>query len=714
LAAIDIDKLEAEFEADPGSFVPLARAYLERNLPLQAVAVCKRGLARKPDAEDGFLALAQSYYHAFDDTRAEVALKRVLRSKPDHPVALRTLGEIFLDRKQEQKALEVLRRSLEAQPRDSQTRALLTSLEEKLPPLKGENGQLKLEWPSRQRFPTKVPPRPAWHSVAQVVGVAVVMVGLFFWYQHVVHIESLIREANKKATALMPRDNFDDLQQSEKGFYEALALDLDDEKARTRQSFVQSLLFSRHGQADRLAKLKDHLAWMQAEELQVSERYAVEGMLLLQEGKAEEAEKLLSGIIQRAIEQKDIFLNAMVFGVRGDAYLAQGKTNEAREDFSRAAKFSGDSPHFMAEFAEVYLREGNLSRAVRYFRDALRVNPDHIQSNLRLATAYLQDGRALIGAKPILGLLTNPEKHQEAEFSPPQLGQLYTLRAEVALADPEQGPEQAKPLLAKALEAWERNAEAYNLQGRLAALDKDAAASAKAFARAMEIDPRLPRIYFDRAESMFFLEQKQEAVDKLAEFEKFIQPTVPYRVKRGQLLMRMDNLDGALEEFKKAVAIDELSPEARFHVALTYQTQGAKLGDDKTKADQKIAIYNQAREEYENTIMLPGGERPEVYRQMGLMYLDMDDFTTAMDKLAQAVVMMTKANQPGARIAEVYEDIGKVFGEMGGSEGEKQQKAYQAKAQALREGKSVDEVEKAWAEKEKQEAAKLRRRKRAG
>ncbi len=712
--AVDIDKLEAEFDADHGAFVPLARAYLERNLPMQAIEVCKRGLSRKPDAEDGLLALAQSYYHAFDDVRAEVALKRVLQQKPDHAVALRTLGEIFLDRKQEQKALESLRRALDAQPRDAQTRLLLASLEEKLPPLKGDDGRPRTDWPSRQRFPTKIPPRPAWHAVAQILAVAAVMTGLFFWYQHTVKIESLIREANKKATLLLPRDNFDDLVAAEQGFSEALALDVNDEKARTRQAYVQSLLWSRHGQADREAKLKEHLAWMKAEDLLVSERFGLEGLFLLREGKPEEAEKLLSGIIQRAIEQKDIFLNAMVFGVRAEAHLAMGKTNEAREDFSRAAKFSGDSPHFQAEFAEVYLREGNLPRAVRYFRDALRVNPDHITSRLRLAAAHLQEGRALVVAKPHIDTLTNPEKHQEAEFSPPQLGQLYALRAELALADPAQGPAQAKPLLAKALEVWEQNAEAYDLQGRLAALEKDAAGATKAFARALELDPRMPRIYFDRAEAMFLLDQKQEAVTKLADFEKYLQPTVPYRVKRGQLLMRLDDLEGALAEFQKAVVLDELSPDARYHVALVYQAQGAKLGDDKAKAEEKIALYNKAREEYENTIMLPGGERAEVYRQMGLMYLDSDDFTSAMDKLATVVVMMTKANEPPAKIAEVYLDISKIFAEMGGSEGEKQQKVYEAKAQGLREGKSVDEVEKEWAEKEKQESAKPRRRKRTG
>lgn len=138
------------------------------------------------------------------------------------------------------------------------------------------------------------------------------------------------------------------------------------------------------------------------------------------------------------------------------------------------------------------------------------------------------------------------------------------------------------------------------------------------------------------------------------------------------------------------------------------------LGTDKAKAEEKIALYNEARQEYENTIMLPGGERAEVYRQMGRIYLDSDDFQNAMDKLAQAVVMMTKANEPPRRIADIYDDISKVFGAMGGTEGEKQQKVYQAKAQGLREGKSVDEVEKEWAEREKEEAKKGGRRRKAG
>jgi tetratricopeptide (TPR) repeat protein len=713
-AGVDIDRLEAEFEADASAFVPLARAYIERDLPLQAVQVCKRGLGRKPDAQDGLLALGQAYYHAFDDIRAEVALKRVLQRQPDHAVALRTLGEIQLDRKQEQKALESLRRSLDVRPHDPQTRRLLESLEEKLPPPKGPAQDGQPSWPSRMRFPNKITPRPAWHAAAQVLVVAAIMVGLFFWYQHRVQIESQIREATKKATQLLPRDNFNDLVAAEQGFAEALVLDPENEKALTRQAYAQTLLYLDHGQADRLPKLKQHLAWMQAEDLLVSERFGLEGMLLRLDGKPEEAEKKLSQIIQRAIEQKDIFLNAMVFGMRADAQLELGKVGEAREDYSRAAKFSGDSPHYQGRYAEVYLREGNLGRATRYYRDALRINPGHLQSNLRLAMSLIQDGRGLTAARPIVNNLLNPERHQESEFSPPQLGLLHLLRAELALEDPAEGPDKARELLAKSLEVWNRNAEAHGLAGRLAALSSDAAGAARAFAAALEIDPRLPKLYFDRAEAMFGLGQQQEAISKLAEFEKYIQPSVPYRIRRGQLLMRMDRLDEALAEFKKGVELDELSPDARFHVALVFQTKGALLGTDKAKAEEKIALYNEARQEYENTIMLPGGERAEVYRQMGRIYLDSDDFQNAMDKLAQAVVMMTKANEPPRRIADIYDDISKVFGAMGGTEGEKQQKVYQAKAQGLREGKSVDEVEKEWAEREKEEAKKGGRRRKAG
>ncbi|MBN2498176.1 MAG: tetratricopeptide repeat protein [Deltaproteobacteria bacterium] len=708
----DIDKLEADFDADAGNFVPLARAYMDRNLPVQAIRVCKRGLSANPGAKHGRLALAMAYYHNFEDSKAEAELKRVIRTEPESFVAHRSLGEIFLERSQEKKAVEQFMRAIEIEQADPHTRHLLESLDEKLPELKSTNGAPADNWLPRSAHLTHSPPRPFWRALFQILIVAAIMAGVLVWYHHYVDVSVQVREAIKKASTLIPRDNYDDLLQAEKELDRALALRPAEEKALSRQSFVRTLLISDHDQKDRMEALKKHLARMNEDELPNPERFAVEAFMKIRDRKAEEADKYLTEIVSRAIKQQDIFLSSMIFGIQGMAKLELGKLKEAREDYSRASRFSGDSPHYQAKFADVYLREGNQGRAIRYFRDALRVNPDHVYSNLRMAYAYIQQGKQLERAKKTLDDMMNPQSHPIESFSPPQLGLLYLVRGEYALAVKDEGPPKAAEYLRKALEAYDESAEIHDLAGRLAAMNKDGAKTDREFARALQLDPRLPRVYFNRAESLFMLDRKQEAVSKLQEFERFLKPTVAYHVTKGDLLMRMEDHETALAEFKKAVEIDELSAEARYQVARCYQAMGAVLGDDKTKQDKKREYYNLAREEYENSLMLPGGERPEVFHMMGLIYLDAEAFPAALDNMAKAVMELGKANASNDRIAVVYGDIAKIFHELGGEEGEKREREYLAKKAALLEGKTVEQVEKEWAEKEKQEKKRPPKRRR--
>lgn len=700
LASIDVDKLESDFEADNANFVPLARAYLERKLAEQAVAVCQKGLRKNPAAKDGRLALAMAYYHAYDDRKAEKVAREVVQTQPESAAAAhRLLGELFMERNQEQEAIQELSRSFELDSRDPHTRELLKALG--MPAKASGNGVPENFWLPRAAVIPRDLRQPMWKTLVQTLGLAILVAAGLVYYDHHVKVKVQVREHFKKAGTLLPRDNFADLLGAEKELDQALALKKTDEKLVVRQAFVQSLLWLDHAQADRKEKLKAALAWMEDEDLPNPERFALKGLLLTDEGKPQEADKYLEEVINRAIEKKDIFLNGFVFGSRALARLRMGRTEDAREDFNRAARFSGDSPHYQAMFADVYVREGNWFRAVKGFQDALRTNPSHHFSNLRLAYSLLQTGKNLEAVRKILDEYSNPEKVPENALSPPLQGMLYLARGEFALRQGDLN--QANDFVAKSIKAYDASAEAHDLAGRLATLNKDGAKATSEFAKALSLDPYLPKLYFDRSESMFELGQKEEALTKLKEFTRHLKPTVAYHVRTGNLLMRMERLDLALAEFQQAVKVDELSPDARFHVGLAYQKMGEALGTSKEKQEEKRNLYNKAREEYENTLILPGGEKAEVYCQMGQIYLDSEDFDNAMDKLAKCALMLQQAGEPGPRIAEVYFWVAKVFKEMGGTEGEKNAKMYTAKAEALRQGKTMEQVEKEFKEAEEKE-----------
>jgi len=392
---------------------------------------------------------------------------------------------------------------------------------------------------------------------------------------------------------------------------------------------VLSLLWQNHDHQDRLAKLKKYQQWMDEEELPNSERFAVKALLMANDGKAEDAVKFLTETIERGLEKQDIFLNAMIFGVRARANIMLGNIKEAREDYSRAARFSGDSPRYQAAFADVYLREGNLPRAIRYFKEAKRKNPSHVYSNLRMAYALIQQGKRFKNAKQIIDEFEDRQKHPETEFSKPLTGLLHLIHAEYELGT-ENIPE-ANNWLRKSLEVYQNSAEAHDLAGRLAALNKDEAKTNASYSRALQLDPRLPKAYFDRAESLFFLDKKTEAINSLKDFERFLKPTVAYHVTKGKLLMHMDDLQAAMNEFQNSVKVDELDPRGRFHVALCHQTMADQIPDTKEKKDERLAKYNESRQWYEDTVILPGGERWEVYHQMCMIYLATENPDNALD-----------------------------------------------------------------------------------
>jgi tetratricopeptide (TPR) repeat protein len=708
VGADDIDKLEVEFQADATRFIPLARAYLDQHLPERAVELCKAGIKKNPNTPNGLLTLGMSYYHIFDEINAEKTLKAHLQTAPDTAVAHRALGEIYLERHQEQKAVSELIRALELEPGDRHTRALLQSLNEKIPALQAKNGQPMDLWIPRHHVLVKDTPPPLRKSAVQFALLIAGVLICLLWYNHHIKIRIEVQKLSEEAAKIIPQDNYAALLEAESKLDAAVKLN-QDEKAMMRLAAVQSVLWQDHNQVDRKNKLQEVLQWMEKKDIRLPERYALRGLMLIDEGKSEEAEKFITEIIDHAVKQKDMYLNAMIFGVRGLARLKMGKIPEANDDITAAARFSSDSPHYQALLAEVALREGNLSRAAKHSHDALRQHPSHVFSNIRLAYALIQFGKNAERIQKILAEYLDESKHPVSEFSPPMLGSLYLTKAEFDLA--RQKPDEAFATVEKSIATYEQNSEAHNLAGRLYVLRQDGTRAMREFARAIELDPVLPKNYFDRAESLFALGQKQQAVDGLSDFEKRMKPTVAYHTKKGDLLVRMEEFSKAQAEFQKAIQVDELNPDGYYHLAFCYQKMGERLGASKEKRDEKHKYFNQAREAYENSLILPGGERPEVYRMMGLIYLDSEDFDNAMDKLAKSAMMMQQMQEPSAKIAEVYLDLSRVFKAMGGPEGEKQEKVYLAKAQGLKEGKSIDQVEKEWAQKENPKRQPSHRRK---
>jgi tetratricopeptide (TPR) repeat protein len=81
----------------------------------------------------------------------------------------------------------------------------------------------------------------------------------------------------------------------------------------------------------------------------------------------------------------------------GSVYLNQQKTTQARESFERALKLRASYPDTMANswnnLGLLSAREGHTAEAIEYFRQALKLSPDHLIALDNLGSAYRQAKR---------------------------------------------------------------------------------------------------------------------------------------------------------------------------------------------------------------------------------------------------------------------------------------------------------------------------------
>jgi len=85
-----------------------------------------------------------------------------------------------------------------------------------------------------------------------------------------------------------------------------------------------------------------------------------------------------------------------LYGI-GSVYLNQQKTAEARESFERALKLRASYPDTVANswnnLGLLAARDGHTDEAIRDFREALKISPDHTIAMVNLGSAYRQQKR---------------------------------------------------------------------------------------------------------------------------------------------------------------------------------------------------------------------------------------------------------------------------------------------------------------------------------
>lgn len=126
-----VEKYQTILRHNPTSqvFAPLADAYLERNLDLQAEELLMQGTQRHPLFTSGFVILGKAKLKLKKVEEAELALKKALELSPQNILAHQLLGDTYLAQKKPFEALKSYKMVLFLNPYSARAKQAIERLE---------------------------------------------------------------------------------------------------------------------------------------------------------------------------------------------------------------------------------------------------------------------------------------------------------------------------------------------------------------------------------------------------------------------------------------------------------------------------------------------------------------------------------------------------------------------------------------------------------
>lgn len=394
---------------------------------------------------------------------------------------------------------------------------------------------------------------------------------------------------------------------------------------------VETMLVSA-GFADRAPQADVAVARAEAKDVTQAERYEAAALRLVQQGKPSDAEGLLASVMQRFGKSNPRFLDA-----QGVAQRADCKLSEARMSFKRAQDAEWRAARKVANYATALLEDGNAVDALAAYDRALQANSDHLRSMIGKARAFAALARAgrntdLKAAIALCdGILGRTDKN---EVPPLLRAQALSARAELKLASGDAAGAARDAADAKVLapdDASTLRALAYTSTTGAASLWTAAAAKDKCDAS----------IYFDGALALTARNDSASAEKLLGSFAQQLPKTARYYLALAQLqLARGDTKDADLA-LQQALALEPAN-------ALLYFEQGKVA---QVRKDPKAAATA-----YEHAAQLRD-DMPEIYRQMGILYLESKQREEGLRAMTDALARYKAARAPDSVMEPFYAQV---------------------------------------------------------
>jgi protein O-mannosyl-transferase len=191
----------------------------------------------------------------------------------------------------------------------------------------------------------------------------------------------------------------------------------------------------------------------------------------------------------------------------GNVFVAQGRFDEAIEQYREALKIAPDDASANYNIACVLAGRGQTNEAIAHYRRALKSSPNYADAHNDLATVLLDAGQI----------------------------------------------DEAMDHLDKALKTRPDNADAHNNLGRALAGRGRVDEAIAQYREALRLNPRLPQAHNNLATALAGRGQADEAVAEYQEALRIRQSFVEARYNYANLLARLGQIDEAMVQFRAAL-----------------------------------------------------------------------------------------------------------------------------------------------------------------
>lgn len=367
------------------------------------------------------------------------------------------------------------------------------------------------------------------------------------------------------------------------------------------------------------------------------------GSLLFDQGRMQEAVPVLTS----ALKLQPLYLPARL--KLAEALLDTGKIEAAAGMYEGILKDHPDAAEAYYGLGRVQAAHGDQSSAADKYRKACDLFPSYGAAHYRLALAYRRLGR-LSEAKEQVEL-----QERYTNIVPP-------------IADPLR--DELRALDRSAAEHLERGVQLEQV-GRV----EDAIAETE---RALELDPSMVRAHLN----LLILYGRVGNISKADEHYKAVIAVAPDQFPEayynyGVLLLKRQNLDGAEQAFRKALALEPSNEAVLGDLGYVLEHEG-KLSDAALQFGKLIDLhptrearfelgrilvnqqqYNDAIAQFQQTLVPIDDKTPAYLYALGATYGRAGDKVQAIQYLEKAKQLATSRGQT-ALAAEINQDLGQV------------------------------------------------------